>query len=378
MNELAIYGISCLPSKEVKEQRQGTICDLLPEELIAYIFDMLDKTSRKSAAMVCRQFRRIALNRRVWNAILAVSPFPKSQSQDPYTWYWLHESGAFYRFLQPQVHVYQPITVTCAAFSHNIFYFGCLDGDVRICNKETLVCESFPAHSRPITCIALFEPKMLLLTGAFGQTVRLWDLEHKACLGVLTGYSGLAKSIAFAQDGTQILLLSKYLLGCDRASGEIERISSERPTCFTLSSDDSLLFIGYKTQSPRILNRKTGNTCKLHGQTETKVAKFSPDQTFVVSASLNHVVLWTAQSGMRICIIDRGLETTCIAFSPSNSKIFAVGSHEGDIKIWRKDRLINAFQEDRRIVGLSFLGAELYAASLNMRMITFSYTQASQ
>lgn len=78
-----------------------------------------------------------------------------------------------------------------------------------------------PAHPpRPSTCsLVAFHPdpaRLLLFSSAIDATIRMWSLQDRSCLAVLTAHYSAVTSLTFSADGHTMLRSVAGHLGLSR------------------------------------------------------------------------------------------------------------------------------------------------------------------
>lgn len=163
-------------------------------------------------------------------------------------------------------------------------------------------------HSEPVSSIAYSSDGQKLVSGAWDNTVRVWDVQSGAEQAILEGHNSFVESVAFSPDGQSIL------------SG---------------SMDTSVRLWALNTNTQLHAFSARENTG--HSNVITSVA-FSPDGRFFASSSRYDpqlVILWDAVQQQQIASLSgmRGFEMQSVAFS-SDSRLLAAVSADGGMDIW--------------------------------------------
>lgn len=154
-------------------------------------------------------------------------------------------------------------------------------------------------HTGQICCMDFSPDSRQLVSGAYENAARVWDLESGNCLFVLEGHSKHVRSVCYSPDGCHIL------------SG---------------SEDNSL----------RLWDAKTGICLHVFQGLSDSVssAAFSPDGSRIVVGSGMSVQVWDFESRILVREIKgRHNWISCTAFSNGGSKI-AMGCYFDWISIW--------------------------------------------
>lgn len=178
---------------------------------------------------------------------------------------------------------------------------GSYDGTVRLWDVNTGEClRVLDEHTHWVWSVAFSPDGRRLASGSRDRTIKLWDINTCQCINTLTGHSQQIRTVAFSPNGQTL------------ASG----------------SDD---------QSVRVWNHHTGKTLKiLKGHTSwISAVAFSPDTCLLASGSEDQSVrLW--ETGTNFCIKSLQGHSNgiwSVAFSPQGTTI-ASGSQDRIIRFW--------------------------------------------
>ncbi|MEP0801448.1 NB-ARC domain-containing protein [Funiculus sociatus] len=195
----------------------------------------------------------------------------------------------------------------------------------------------------------LYNSKLLLASGSYDCTVRLWDVSTGECVRILQGHTQRVWSVAFSPDG------------CVLASGSSDRAvklwnvsngnllkslvgHSKQIRTVAFSADGQFLASGSDDQSVRLWNQRTGEVLRvLKGHTSwiSSVA-FSPDGGLLASGSEDRSVrLWDSRTNLCLKTLQghsNGIWS--VAFNPNSpyqgelGGIIASGSQDRGIRFW--------------------------------------------
>ncbi len=95
------------------------------------------------------------------------------------------------------------------------------------------VCQAIEGQPTPVTCIAFLPTGQLLVSGAKGGTMRLWDITGSTVCHVITGHSQGVRSVALSPNGPLIASAS--------LNGHVTLWSAERGKQLHISLDEGYL-----------------------------------------------------------------------------------------------------------------------------------------
>ncbi|MDM8515523.1 protein kinase [Desulfobacterales bacterium HSG16] len=166
----------------------------------------------------------------------------------------------------------------------------------------------------------IFSPDSRYLASGSGHTLILWDIETKKSIFDKKGLKLFIKPFAFSPDGRYIALVDHDDTIClqDIKSGQIKnkRIKSKR------------------IKSKRIKNKRIRSKMADHEYDITSLC-FSPDGSFLITGTANHVIiLWNVNTGQIIKICEGHSDYVGVAeFSPDGLFI-ASGSQDNTLLLW--------------------------------------------
>ncbi|AFY93391.1 WD40 repeat domain-containing serine/threonine-protein kinase [Chamaesiphon minutus] len=201
-----------------------------------------------------------------------------------------------------------------------------------------------------IKTIAISPDLLMVATGSEDTTIRLWDIDTGAGLGILTGHQQSIDTIVFHPHKSGLL----YSSGKDgliklwnvKTAAEVISIDSQQSkiNCLAISPDGKLLISASRDRAIKIWylgltdEQSIDNliTLKTH-QLSVNAIAFNPiasDVKFASVSSDRRVMLWGLESKTPVCILTAHTQAVkALAFSP-NGKLLATAGDDGSIHIW--------------------------------------------
>lgn len=235
-----------------------------------------------------------------------------------------------------------------------------------------------------IKTIAINPHLPMVATGSEDTTIRLWNIDTGAEIGILTGHQKSVETIAFHPHQSGLLLSgdrsSQIKLWQVDSAEELISIDSQQAkvNCIVISPDGKLIASGGSDRTIKIwyfgLSEERSidylTTLKAHQLAVNQIA-FNPIEGEVKFASVSsdrRVILWGMESKTPLNILTAHTQAVkTLAFSP-DGKLLATGGDDGLIIIWglANRKLVRTLSAHRwTISALSFLrdGNTLISAS---------------
>jgi WD domain, G-beta repeat/Anaphase-promoting complex subunit 4 WD40 domain len=235
-----------------------------------------------------------------------------------------------------------------------------------------------------ITTIAISPHLPLVATGSEDMTIRLWNIESGASIGILTGHQKSVETIAFHPHQSGLLFSGDRsgqikLWQIDPAE-ELVSIDSQQGkiNCLAISPDGKLIISGGSDRTIKIWYFGLSDersidylvTLKAHQLAVNRIA-FNPIESTVKFASVSsdrRVILWGMESKTPLSILKSHTQAVkTLAFSP-DGKLLATAGDDGLIQLWDVDsrKLVQTISAHRwTISSLSFMvdGATIISTS---------------
>jgi WD40 repeat protein len=211
-------------------------------------------------------------------------------------------------------------------------------------------------HTASVSSVAYSPDGKTALTGAWDDTLALWDLSTGEIIRRFEGHANHVSSVAFSPDGAHVasgdwdgvVIVWDVTTGREirRLEGHVEEVES-----VAFSPDGRELLTGADDYTAILWDVDTGEALhhlRGHDHFVSAVA-FSPDGQTVATGSYDGtVVLWEAETGtlLRRITVSGEYGVTGVAFSP-DERTLLTGSSDPLVILWD----VASGQELRRLVG---------------------------
>ena len=181
-----------------------------------------------------------------------------------------------------------------------------------------------------------------LASGAFGKTIKLWDVTSGRGLQTLVGHTGDVGSVAFSHDGRTLASGSEdtTIKLWDVASGrELQTLAAHARVVFSVafSPDGHILATGCGGPAVKLWDLAGGRELQtLVGHTgDVESLVFSPDGRTLASGSQDTTIkLWDVATGRELrTLAGHFSDVSSVAFS-RDGRILASGSLDAKTKLW--------------------------------------------
>lgn len=199
-------------------------------------------------------------------------------------------------------------SVDSIAFSpvRQILAVGWSDGAISLSDIKTdeppkTLAKSLGTMRHEVLCLAFSTDGMLLASGAWDSTVRLWDLKTNKLIRTLTGHKSKVLSVAFSPDGKTLATCSKEDVRLWNTEGGENRsiINHFAILDVAFSPDGKTLASGNDDNTISLWDKKSAKRINtLIGHTKRVIdVVFSPHGETLASADYNNVLLWNVRTG---------------------------------------------------------------------------------
>jgi WD40 repeat protein len=201
-------------------------------------------------------------------------------------------------------------------------------------------------HNGVVLCLSFSSNGRMIASGSNDRTVRLWDVQTGAAVGVpLVGHSTAITCLAFSPDGERIASASSdgILLWDPTAGTPIIKLleTKDEATCLCFSLNGQWLYSG-SSNIIQVWDAKTGAAVREHTLQHTNVIvclSFSPDGLRVATASSNNTIqLWNTETGVVVGtpLVGHTSSIQRLSFSLDGQRI-ASASEDSTIQLWNTE-----------------------------------------
>nr|AAD13398.1 mitotic checkpoint control protein Bub3 [Drosophila melanogaster]AAD44035.1 mitotic checkpoint control protein [Drosophila melanogaster] len=200
---------------------------------------------------------------------------------------------------------------------------GSLDNQLRLFDVNTQAESIIGAHEEPIRCVEHAEYVNGILTGSWDNTVKLWDMREKRCVGTFEQNNGKVYSMSVIDEKIVVATSDRKVLIWDlRKDGQLHHEAGvlaqvPRPAAFVysptkkatvMSSIEGRVAVEYLDHDPEVQRRKFAFKC--HRNREQNIEQIYPVnalsfhnvyQTFATGGSDGIVNIWDGFNKKRLC-----------------------------------------------------------------------------
>jgi WD40 repeat protein/nucleoside phosphorylase/uncharacterized protein YjbI with pentapeptide repeats len=200
-------------------------------------------------------------------------------------------------------------------------------------------------HDRAARSVAFAPDGKRIVSGAWDNTVRIWDAASGECLSILKGHEGPVNSVAFSPDGKRIVSGAEdtTIRAWNAGSGDCLAILKGHEgevNSVTFAPDGKHIVSGAHDNTIRVWDTASGECLAIlkgHERQVNSVA-FAPDGKRIVSGAHDNTIrIWDAGSGECLSMLkghERGVNS--VAFSPDSQRIIS-GAKDDTIRVWDAD-----------------------------------------
>ena len=199
----------------------------------------------------------------------------------------------------------------------------------------------FRGHADAVTGVVFSSDGTKIVSGAYDNTVRVWDTANGQCLQVLAGHQDFLCAVDITPDQRLIASASadKTIKIWERESGRCLKTlpTGKVPACLCFGRGGQWIVCAGKDKLIRVWDVASGEcvlTLRGHENTINSVA-ISQDGAKIVSGAWDHTVrLWDANTGECLQVLHGHQDhVRCVAISPDQQWL-ASGANDHAVKIW--------------------------------------------
>ncbi|PYH66040.1 WD40 repeat-like protein [Aspergillus vadensis CBS 113365] len=220
---------------------------------------------------------------------------------------------------------------------------GSFDRTIKLWDTATgALKHTLEGHSGTVYSVAFSGDGQLLASGFFDKSIKLWDTATGAFKHTLESHSGMVYSVAFSGDG-QLLASGSYdrtIKLWDTATGALKHILEGHFSIIysvVFSGDSQLLASGSDDRTIKLWDTATGvlkHTLKGHSSTVYSVV-FSGDGQLLASGSDDDTIkLWDTATGALKHTLEGHSSTVYSVIFSGDGQLLASGSDDDTIKLW--------------------------------------------
>lgn len=215
-------------------------------------------------------------------------------------------------------------------------------GDIRLYDtSDWKLTATLGGHLDVVASIAFRDDGKQLISASFDKTVRIWDLDKKETVLTYTGHSDFVHAVAFGPKGEWFVTASK-----DRSSRMID--SKTGKSLFTFSGNDQdVLSVAVLPNGEQLVtsgfdaglswwNTKTGERIRRQGGHDiaTNEIAIPPSGDIAVTAGADRTArVWDAKTGVQSKSLPVGSMVYAVAVR-NDGKLVASGSFDGLVRVW--------------------------------------------
>jgi len=201
---------------------------------------------------------------------------------------------------------------------------------------------TFEGHKWGVNSVSFSPDGRYALSGSWGKSLKLWDVETVECLRTFEGHWGYVSSVCFSPDGRYALSGSRdeTIKLWDVKTGECLRTFEGHKdwvhsVCF--SPDGRYALSGSDDKTLKLWDVTTGKCLRTFEghKSRVKSVSFSPDGRYALSGSWDHTLkLWDVETGECIRTFKGHKdEVNSVCFSPDGRYALS-GSDDKTLKLW--------------------------------------------
>ncbi|MFN7096395.1 MAG: pentapeptide repeat-containing protein [Gammaproteobacteria bacterium] len=225
-------------------------------------------------------------------------------------------------------------------------------------------------HAKPVTSLSYSSQEMLLASGSWDKTVRLWKIDTGES-NVLQAHTRSVDSVIFSSEGNMLASVSydntARLWNTAREESTSMHSFKYRVICLSYSPQNTLLALGSYDTNIYLWNFKTGAVSILEGRTDSIISlSCSPQGRTLASATRDNAVvrLWEVMPKESSKSQGPASRVLCLAYS-RQCIFLASGGYDKIIYLWdllsREPRALRGHTDS--VISLAYSPQEMVLAS---------------
>ncbi|XP_065562942.1 F-box/WD repeat-containing protein 7-like isoform X2 [Artemia franciscana] len=346
----------------------------LPANVVEKILSFLDCKSLARSQGVCRLWRSMASNDKIWQRLALSSTWPfsktgherqmRSHRKEDGSVDWKRVFVERYKLQRNwrrgycHVRTFEGHTqaITCIQFDGSRIVSGSHDKTIRVWDMRTnspwsviTLC----GHSGTVRCLHLLDNRLIsgstdrtikmdekkVVSGSYDRSVRVWNIKTGNCEKILNGHEDHVLCVQFFGDMLLSGSADKTIKVWDLPSGSCSKtLRGHRDAVTCISFDQSRLFSGSLDRTIKVWNLSLGNCINtidwMSSEGHTGVIRcLQADASKLVSAADDRTLkVWSLDTGQRIATLRNHTDgVTCLQF---NDFVIVSGSYDRTVKLW--------------------------------------------
>jgi WD40 repeat protein len=217
------------------------------------------------------------------------------------------------------------------------------EGTLRLWNAQTGAPIGVPVQHDLLVDAIAFSPDSTKFVAVTYSTARVLKSDTGAPLSPPLNHENRVVAVAFSPDGKEVVTggwdntARLWNAETGKLLGSLKH--DDWVTAVTFSPDGKKILTAADDHSAHLWNAETGTRIgsPMKHEDSIRAVAFSPDGKLVATASADHTArLWRADSGTAIAVLHHEEAVNVVVFSP-DGKVIATGDDGGIARLWRAD-----------------------------------------